>query len=638
MALNLSFNGPGTEKDMQKTAPKQGSSVITLSPYTPPQTIKRSKKPRHKTINFDDMFGPERWTKYYEIQAQIEDDFELYNMLAEKVGTDVLFRRQADGTTLIEAANNEQSELLQKLMKEGDPKLPVKENQTLNTCHGTIIVPHNMRIGENQFPDCSEKIKENLNMQGFKVRDLATYNRPPRGNRKHTLRIAKIAFKGRILPETVVIGGQRLSVREYVPAPRQCSKCWRYGHGYKYCQTELDVCPICGAEGHQKDNCTNNSNKKCINCRGNHPAFSKSCAEYKKQQLIVKTQFKEGLSYKEAFKRLKQTGEITSYNYKRALVNENPPTTSTPKIPKVSTANRYSVLQMEEDPQSHTISQQSLQKSPKRKSKRIRNDSSEEGRPSHNMNPKQKPRTSSQNNEMKTHNVVAEIHVDENTPMDDTIIYTEDDNNNVGEKTHIPAEASLSAILPSDLLIPTDIPSELPVVVVPSKIPSKTDDPLEPSTRTTEPSKLPARAAELLEPTSITTSSSEPSLLTPVPSTSSPSTTVSGASSLIAMPSESPSVHKVPTELPLPTKIENSRSTRNSEKRWNITKAECQEKMPKKSYETNKTQATKVTHKLGTLKKDSKNPKKVNTTEPCTNKVKHLVRDYYMPPGFKGGK
>ena len=88
----------------------------------------------------------------------------------------------------------------------------------------------------------------------------------------------------------------------------------------------------CGKKGHQKNDCTDKT-KTCIHCQGKHPAFSKTCVEYKKQQLIVQTQFKEGLSYKAAISRLKQTGEITPYNYKKALLNTNPPNASTLRLP-----------------------------------------------------------------------------------------------------------------------------------------------------------------------------------------------------------------------------------------------------------------------------------------------------------------
>ena len=122
-------------------------------------------------------------------------------------------------------------------------------------------------------------------MQNYEIREVTTYTRPPRGNRKYELRIAKIAFEGRDLPDTIVIGGQKLTVREYLPKPRQCIKCWRYGHGIKYCNSDLYVCPICSTKGHQKDNCNQRTRKICINCQGDHSAFSRSCAQFKNEQL-----------------------------------------------------------------------------------------------------------------------------------------------------------------------------------------------------------------------------------------------------------------------------------------------------------------------------------------------------------------
>ena len=298
-----------------------------------------------------------------------------------------------------------------------DPELPVKRNETLNVCHGTIIIPNEIETGDALFTECGEKIKDNMEIQGFNIKNVETYIRPPRGIRKYPLRIAKVTFDGRILPNTVVIGGQRLSVREYVPTPRQCSKCWKYGHSMKYCNSKFAVCPICGLKDHQKEHCSENR-KYCINCEGSHPAFSKACLYFKREQLIVKTLFKEGLSYKAAVNKLKQQGELTSYNYRKVL-QHNMPTTSTPTSRQFKTANRFSalevddiqnplnnqfsVLQVDEDSQSHAISQDPT----KKMFKRNRNNSSEE-EVSPKLNPKQKQKkTGNQSSEIKVHEVVA---------------------------------------------------------------------------------------------------------------------------------------------------------------------------------------------------------------------------------------
>ena len=130
---------------------------MTLAPYTPPS---KKKKQRNAvtTINFEDLFGPEKWTKYFEMQGPIKDHFKLYNILAAEVGSDVLFRHQKDGLCIIEAASESQSEKLQQLVNAGSPDLPIKKNEALNVCHGTIIVPNNIETGDTEFSESSQKI------------------------------------------------------------------------------------------------------------------------------------------------------------------------------------------------------------------------------------------------------------------------------------------------------------------------------------------------------------------------------------------------------------------------------------------------------------------------------------------------
>ena len=78
----------------------------------------------------------------------------------------------------------------------------------------------------------------------------------------------------------------------------------------------------------------------------------------------------------------------------------------------------------------------------------------------------------------------------------------------------------------------------------------------------------------------------------------------------------------------------------------NKAKTENQEKMPEESSrERKKSQPATITNKntsknvkLSIPKGQSKNPKKVGTSKPTQNRIKNLVHDYHMPPGFKGGK
>ena len=642
-------DGLGSAKDHGRTAAKEGASYITLCPYTPPKTKKQ--KYTRSTVNFDSLFGPQSWTKYFEIESPIEDDFLLYNSLAEVVGADVLFRHQKNGVRIIEAASQEQSEKLQELVDTNNPELPVKKNETLNACHGTIIVPNAIETGNIEFGECSEKVKNNIKIQGHKIKSVSTYVRPARGSRKYPVRIAKITFEGRILPETVVVAGQRLTVREFIPPPRQCAKCWKFGHGIKYCKLDVYVCPVCSIRGHQKENCTQ-ATKHCINCQGSHPSFSKSCLEYKKQQLITKTQFKEGLPYKAAVNKLKQTGEISAYNYKRALESK-PPQTSTPKVPKATTANRFSVLDME-DPQNYGASKQVLPKSPPKITKRIRDSSSEEGGVSPKLNPKQKPKIKNQGSNIQE--IVAEIHVNEAMSMDETIIFTDKDHErlNVGAGRTLTSGSTSSAVLPSESTPITVLPSELtPPIALPSEpsvpaiMPTETSITTVEPTAGTIPATIPSKAplptvvtSEAPLPTVVTSEAPLPTVVTseaPLPSVV---TLEAPLPTVVTSKASSPTMVLSAAALPTVTSKDSSQLITPSEATESV-KVKCPKTVPGKNPGTDeiknlKPQPTKNI-KLGPKKKDSKIPSKISKSGTNLNRPKSLLRDYHMPPGFKDG-
>ena len=665
---------PGLDKGQAKKTSKEGASYLTLCPYTPPSTNKNHKKVV-KTLNFDDLFGPQKWTKYFEMREPVKDHFQLYNTLAAEVGSDVLFRNTKDGVCIIEAADQEQSEKLQQLVNADNPSMPIKKNESLNVCHGTIVIPNAIETGDTEFSQSSEKIKQNIRIQGYEIKNIITFVKPARGSRRYPLRIAKITFEGRTLPDTVVVAGQRLSVKEYVPAPRQCVKCWQYGHGINYCKAKCYKCPICGMEGHQKDDCTNKTNKVCINCQGNHPAFSRSCSQYKKQQLIVKTQFKEGLSYRAAINKLKQTGEITSLNYKKALEGKRPATASTPKMPIPSTSNRYNILQIEDDAQNQASPKDISEVSPKRLSKRTRDSSSEEEL-SPKLNPKQKTKTKEQSS--KVHEVIAEIHASEISPMDDTIIYTDGDletldveaeepsspaivplesasptvlSSTAALHTDLPSKSSGTSALPSDPSVPNVSPTESPLPTVapagtpstpiaPSELPSTTVTPSESPTSTIEPSELPLQTVTAALPSlSALPAAAAAAAAPPSPSALPAAAAAAAAAAAVSTsPSDLPAVTVAtppPSALPAAAVAPPSLSALPA----------IAPTPPSPSPALKKSQGSKITkvinsknEKLSLSKRQSKIPAKIGTSKPYLSKVKNLVRDYHMPPGYKGGK
>jgi hypothetical protein len=74
----------------------------------------------------------------------------------------------------------------------------------------------------------------------------------------------------------------------YHPQQRaiQCLKCQKFGHIATYCREDQDKCGAC-SEAHRTADCKA-QNRKCSNCRGDHPAWSKLC-KYK-QAALAKAQ------------------------------------------------------------------------------------------------------------------------------------------------------------------------------------------------------------------------------------------------------------------------------------------------------------------------------------------------------------
>lgn len=107
----------------------------------------------------------------------------------------------------------------------------------------------------------------------------------------------KVTFKGTRIPEIVKIYGCCFRCEMYVFPIRQCEKCWRFGHGTKFCTNKQVKCKNCGGDD-CKNGCTGNT--KSVNCRKEHSANDKNCPERKRRQLILKEMKTQKISYVEA--------------------------------------------------------------------------------------------------------------------------------------------------------------------------------------------------------------------------------------------------------------------------------------------------------------------------------------------------
>ena len=121
-----------------------------------------------------------------------------------------------------------------------------------------------------------------------------------------------LTFGSCALPDEVRIGWTRCVVREYIPPPRRCFKCNKFGHGSKSCRQDKGTCVTCGQEQHGGDF---QREPKCSNCGEQHTAASKECFYYKLEVEAVTLETRETISYIEAKREATQASISPKHSY-----------------------------------------------------------------------------------------------------------------------------------------------------------------------------------------------------------------------------------------------------------------------------------------------------------------------------------
>ncbi|XP_043471731.1 uncharacterized protein LOC122504614 [Leptopilina heterotoma] len=125
-----------------------------------------------------------------------------------------------------------------------------------------------------------------------------------------------LTFQGTTLPERVAIFKGSSPVRPYVPDPRMCLKCFRFGHIAKNCRSKAR-CQQCGSTTPHDDSnkCPQTSDSPtCLHCKGPHRTSSKLCPKFVEQKEIRYYATMHRLSFSEArqFLSLKTTSNLSS--------------------------------------------------------------------------------------------------------------------------------------------------------------------------------------------------------------------------------------------------------------------------------------------------------------------------------------
>jgi hypothetical protein len=204
-------------------------------------------------------------------------------------------KKLRNGTLLIETVSDKQTANLLKLTSIGPVNVQVEPHRQLNVSQGVISCWDLLNVAE-------EEIKAELADQH--VIEVRRIKSKKSGTLQPTPSLI-ITFSLPTLPTCVKAAFYNLPVRPYIPSPLRCFKCQHYGHTSTSCKATSAVCPNCGTSSHGTDPCKLKSH--CVNCKGDHTAWSRDCPTFKEEKRIRELMVIEKISFTDAKRRLKAT-------------------------------------------------------------------------------------------------------------------------------------------------------------------------------------------------------------------------------------------------------------------------------------------------------------------------------------------
>lgn len=326
---------------------------------TKSKKAKKNQNQRHQQekVTMEDMFGirSESWTKYFILNIagnldNVEVATELHRHLPDKFQCS----RRRDGSILIDAKTKRNADKIQEMKRLRNCEVRTSRDLQMNSSRGTILVPKR-ELKDNE--DLADKILDNLKVQNLPVSKVHVFKKTSRNKRE--LLCACITFESRSLPDEVEIGFEILKVKEDIPRPRQCRKCWKFGHATEHCRGTA-CCPICGSEDHSLETCTHSGENSykghCPNCdQDGHTAFSKQCALYRREVEVLATMYKHGITKDKARRFVVESGLFSGVSYARKTALQSDP----PRSPPTTRDN-----QPKQQPKPHQQDQRKPKQSP----------------------------------------------------------------------------------------------------------------------------------------------------------------------------------------------------------------------------------------------------------------------------------
>lgn len=248
------------------------------------------------TAEYITQKNSDNFPRFFVIQGveepmQTKSPFAIAKALSQLVGKNYNARKLQNGDVLVEVHTREQSAKIMELAKIEDTNVTVTTHRSLNFSKGVV--------SESELFHCSDaEIEKELAEQGVvAARRILIRKNGEEMKTKHIV----LTFNSTTPPDSVNAAYLRCKVRPYIPNPRRCFQCQRFGHGSGSCRGK-PTCARCGGKAHENERCEKEPH--CVNCSGNHGAYSRSCPVWKNEKEVMTIKTTQNVSYLEAKKRL----------------------------------------------------------------------------------------------------------------------------------------------------------------------------------------------------------------------------------------------------------------------------------------------------------------------------------------------
>ncbi|XP_077516955.1 uncharacterized protein LOC144127861 [Amblyomma americanum] len=223
-----------------------------------------------------------------EKSARTMSPFLVSKCLTDVIGPGYKLSKMPNGDLLLELKDIVQYSKLSNQVQIGDNIVSITAHRSLNTVRGVISETDFIHLTEEEMLE-GLKDQNVINVHRIKIRkedkEIPT---------KHIV----LTFNCSTLPESIEAGYLKINVRHYIPNPRRCFNCQRYGHGSQSCRGHK-TCAKCASKDHASENCEGAA-FRCANCGDDHPAYSRSCQTWKNEKDIITMKTKQNITFKEA--------------------------------------------------------------------------------------------------------------------------------------------------------------------------------------------------------------------------------------------------------------------------------------------------------------------------------------------------